>query len=198
MYCFDEMPNNAGIMDSDTILIEAYRNRGDQNAFAELVRRYRERVFQLAASIMGPAFRPEAEEITQEVFVRVYHALASFRGESQFSSWIYRITFNLALNLKSHVRYKVPHVNENVLVSKACSEVDPLSRFESDQQDQHLMAAIEELPEVYQSTLRLHYWMGANISEIADLLGIPENTVKSYLHRARQLLHSMLKKGAKA
>ena len=198
MCCFDEMPNNAGIMNSDTILIDAYRNRGDQNAFAELVQRYRERVFQLAVSIIGPGFAPEAEEITQDVFVRVYHALASFRGESQFSSWIYRITFNLAVNLKRHVRYKVTHLNEKVLVSKASAEVDPLSRLESVQQDQQLMAAIDELPEVYQSTLRLHYWMGTNIAEIADLLGIPENTVKSYLHRARQLLHRILEKGAKA
>jgi RNA polymerase sigma-70 factor (ECF subfamily) len=185
-------------MDVDTILIEAYRDRGDQNSFAELVQRYRERVFQLAVSIIGPAFTAEAEEITQEVFVRVYHALASFRGESQFSSWIYRITFNLAVNLKRHVRYRVPHLNEIVLVSKASSELDPLSRFESVQRDQELTAAIDELPEVYQSALRLHYWMGSSITEIADLLGIPENTVKSYLHRARRLLHGMLQKGAKA
>jgi RNA polymerase sigma-70 factor, ECF subfamily len=51
-----------------------------------------------------------------------------------------------------------------------------------------------ELPEVYQSALRLHYWMGEGIADIAPLIGVPENTVKSYLHRARRLLHEMLKK----
>jgi RNA polymerase sigma-70 factor (ECF subfamily) len=184
------------IMDSDTVLIEAYRERGDQKAFTELVHRYREPIFQLAVSIVGSGFAAEAEEITQEVFVRVYHALSTFRGESQFSSWIYRIAFNSAVNLKKHMRYQVPHLNQEVLVSRASSEVDPLSRLESAQRDRELMAAVEELPEVYQSALRLHYWMGASINEIADLLGIPENTVKSYLHRARRLLRSMLERGA--
>jgi len=51
---------------------------------------------------------------------------------------------------------------------------------------------IAELPEVYQSALRLHYWLGASMSDIASMLDAPENTVKSYLHRARQLLHAML------
>jgi RNA polymerase sigma-70 factor (ECF subfamily) len=52
---------------------------------------------------------------------------------------------------------------------------------------------MEILPDVYQSALRLYYWLGAGIAEVADLLGVPENTVKSWLHRARQLLHAMLK-----
>jgi RNA polymerase sigma-70 factor, ECF subfamily len=185
-------------MDSDIALIEAYRERGDQKAFTELVHRYRDRVFHLAVSIIGTGFTAEAEEVTQEVFIRVYHGLTTFRGESQFSSWIYRIAFNLAVNLKKHMRYQVPHLKEEVLVSRASSEVDPLSRLESIQCDQGLMAAIDELPEVYQSALRLHYWMEASIAEIADLLGMPENTVKSYLHRARRLLRSMLEKGANA
>jgi len=183
-------------MDSDKALIEAYRDRGVQKAFTELVYRYRERVFQLAVSIIGTDFTAEAEEVTQEVFIRVYHGLTTFRGESQFSSWIYRIAFNLAVNLKQHIRYQAPHLNEEILISRASSEVDPLSRLESIQSDQKLMVAIDELPEVYQSALRLHYWMEASIAEIADLLGIPENTVKSYLHRARHLLRSMLEKGA--
>jgi RNA polymerase sigma-70 factor, ECF subfamily len=185
-------------MDSDAALIEAYRERGDQKAFTELVHRHRENVFRLAVSILGTGFTAEAEEVTQEVFVRMYHGLSTFRGESQFSSWIYRIAFNLAVNLKKHVRYQVPHINEEVLASRASSEVDPLSRLESVQCSQELMAAVDELPDVYQSALRLHYWTEASIAEIADLLGIPENTVKSYLHRARQLLRSMLEKGANA
>jgi RNA polymerase sigma factor (sigma-70 family) len=85
-------------MDSDKALIEAYRERGDQKAFTQLVHRYRERVFQLAISIVGTGFTAEAEDVTQEVFVRVYHGLSAFRGESQFISWIYRIAFNLSVN----------------------------------------------------------------------------------------------------
>jgi RNA polymerase sigma factor (sigma-70 family) len=100
---------------TDDSLIARCRDHGDQEAFAELVRRYREPVFRLALSILGAGFSGEAEEVAQEVFLRVYHALTTFRGEAQFSSWIYRIAFNQALNLKARVRYRATHLGEQVL-----------------------------------------------------------------------------------
>ena len=178
-------------METDATLVAGYRNHGDQEAFAELVRRYRQPVFRLVVSILGPGFAAEAEEVTQDVFLRVHGALDTFRGESQFSSWIYRIAFNIALNLKARVRYRAPHLGDEVLAGRSAPASDPVDRLA-------LMTAIEELPEIYQSALRLHYWMGASIEEIAEFIGVPENTVKSYLHRARHLLYGMLeKKGPK-
>jgi RNA polymerase sigma-70 factor (ECF subfamily) len=174
-------------VETDATLVAAYRDRADQDAFTELVRRYREPVFRLAVSILGAGFAGDAEEVTQEVFLRVHSALDSFRGDAQFSSWIYRIAFNLALNLKARVRYRAPHLGEEVLSARAAPRGDPVGRMA-------LEAAIEELPEIYQSALRLHYWMGSSIEEIAELIGVPENTVKSYLHRARRLLYGMLEK----
>ena len=179
------------VLDSD--LVAAYRERGDQQAFTELVRRYREPVFRLALSILGPGFAGEAEEVAQEVFLRVHHALASFRGDAQFSSWIYRIAFNQAINLKERVRYSAPHLNEEVLAATPSSAADPLRLLESARSNRALLECVNELPEIYQSALRLHYWMGSSVAEIAALIGVPENTVKSYLHRARQRLHEMLK-----
>jgi RNA polymerase sigma-70 factor (ECF subfamily) len=150
-------------------------------------------VFRLAASILGPGFSAEAEEVAQEVFLRVHFALVSFRGEAQFSSWLYRIAFNQAVNLKARIRYRVPHLSEGTLANVASPSESPISRLHETQRDRALEACIAELPEVYQSALRLHYWMDTGISEIAKLIGVPENTVKSYLHRARRLLHEMLK-----
>ena len=69
---------------------------------------------------------------------------------------------------------------------------DPYDRLQNDRRQQAVLACVDELPEVYQSALRLHYWLGASVSEIAVLLDVPENTVKSYLHRARRLLHARL------
>ena len=180
-------------METDAALIVCCRDKGDEQAFAELVCRYRERVFRLAASILGPGFTAEAEEVAQEVFLRVHHALATFRGEAQFSSWIYRIAFNQAVNLKARVRYRVPHLSEQVLAEAASSLPDPLDHLEAVRRDRALAGCMNELPEVYQSVLRLHYWVDASVAEIASLLDVPENTVKSYLHRARRLLHEMLK-----
>ena len=179
--------------DTDEALVARCRDGGDQDAFAELVGRYREPVFRLAVSILGPEFKADAEEVTQEVFLRVHHALAGFRGEAQFSSWIYRIGFNQAVNLKARVRYRAPHVTEDALANAASPLLDPRARLEAARRDQALADCMTELPEVYQSALRLHYWMGEGLAEIAPLLGVAENTVKSYLHRARHLLYEMLK-----
>jgi RNA polymerase sigma factor (sigma-70 family) len=165
----------------------------ERRAFAELVRRHSPRVFRLAVSILGREFIPEAEDVTQEVFLKVHNALASFRGESEFSSWLYRITFNQALNLKARVRFRSPHTDEAALDRVVSSTPGPDRQAETAQRDRALAECIQTLPEVYQAALRLYYWLDVGVGEVAELLGIPENTAKSYLHRARQLLHAMLK-----
>ena len=179
-------------MESDSQLV-ARAKSGDQQAFAELLRRHRAPVFRLAVSILGREFIPEAEDVAQEVFLRVHQALESFRGEAEFSSWIYRIAFNQAVNLKARVRFRSAHMDDAALSHAATSEPGPDRQFETAQRDQALADCIRALPEVYQSALRLYYWLDAGVGEVAVLLGVPENTAKSYLHRARQLLHGMLK-----
>lgn len=143
-------------------------------------------------SILGQEFSADAEDVAQDVMVRVHHALSSFRGEAKFGSWIYRITFNQALNLKARVRFRAPHVSDDVLATTSSSEQGPHEQVEAARRKQAVLECVNELPEVYQSALRLHYWMGASVSEIAVMLDSPENTVKSYLHRARRLLQAML------
>lgn len=177
---------------SDSELVTRAQS-GDQQAFAELVRRHSALVFRLAVSILGQEFIPEAEDVTQEVFLKVHHSIRSFRGESEFRSWIYRITFNQAVNLKSRVRFRSPHADETILHQIAASQPGPEQQFETAQRDKVLAECTQSLPEVYQSALRLYYWLGAGVSEVGELLGIPENTAKSYLHRARLLLKGMLK-----
>jgi RNA polymerase sigma-70 factor (ECF subfamily) len=179
-------------VESDSQLV-AQAQHGDQQAFAELVRRHSARVFRLAVSILGREFIPEAEDVAQEVFLKVHHAIESFRGEAEFSSWIYRVTFNQAVNLKARVRFRSPHAEETALYRAMAPGPSPHRQAETAQRDQALADCIRTLPEVYQSSLRLHYWLGSGVAEAAVLLGVPDNTVKSYLHRARQLLHGMLK-----
>jgi RNA polymerase sigma-70 factor (ECF subfamily) len=179
-------------VESDSQLV-ARAQGGDQQAFEQLVQRHSDPVFRLAVSILGREFIPEAEDVAQEVFLKVHHALESFRGEAEFSSWIYRITFNQAVNLKARVRFRKPHADETALYGAVTAEPSPYSQAETAQRDRALAESIQSLPEVYQSALRLYYWLGAETAEVADLLGVPANTAKSYLHRARQLLHGMLK-----
>ncbi len=179
------------LAETDSQLVTRAQN-GDQQAFAELVRRHSERVFRLAVSILGREFTPEAEDVAQEVFLKVHQAIASFRGDSEFSSWIYRITFNRALNLKERMRFRTPHLDEAVLRDMLSTQPSPDCHLVANLRDRTITQCIASLPEVYQSALRLYYWLGAGVEEVADLLGVPENTVKSYLYRSRQLLKAML------
>ena len=177
---------------TDDELVRRCTESEDEGAFAELVRRYRDPVFRLAVSILGQEHAPEAEDVAQDVMLRVHHALRTFRGEAKFASWIYRIAFNQALNAKARARHRVPHVSDEVLAEEPAKDRGPDDRLAADRRQKALLAAVHELPDVYQSALRLHYWLGASMSEIAALLDTPENTVKSYLHRARKLLHAHL------
>lgn len=182
----------------DAQLVERYRSATRdsgaeaEQAFAEIVRRYRAPVFRLAVSILGQAFVPEAEDVAQEVMVRVHAGLREFRGDASLGTWIYRIAFNHALNVKARMRFRAPHVPDDVLATRASGERGPQEQLQEARRQQAVTEAIGELPEVYQSALRLHYWLGASMSEIAVMLDAPENTVKSYLHRARKLLHARL------
>lgn len=180
------------LSESDAQLVTRAQN-GDEQAFAELVRRHSALVFRLAVSILGREFIPEAEDVTQEVFLKVHHAIGSFRGEAEFRSWIYRITFNQAVNLKERVRFRSPHGDETSLHDMPSPTPGADLQVEIAQRDRALAESIRTLPEVYQSALHLYYWLDVGVDEVAELLDIPPNTAKSYLHRARQLLRGMLR-----
>ena len=91
------------------------------------------------------------------------------------------------------VRY-VTQRDEPAFTELVAPDGDPHDTVQDLGRNQALTECIAQLPEVYQSALRLHYWLGHTVAEIAALLGVPENTVKSYLHRARRLLQTLLEK----
>jgi RNA polymerase sigma factor (sigma-70 family) len=178
--------------DTDERLVARYRDTQDETAFAELVRRYRTPVFRLAVSVLGQAFEADAEDVAQDVMVRIHRALPTFRGDARFGTWVYRIAFNHALNVKARARFRAPHVADAALDATPSPDAGPHDLVQHGRRQRAVRACVDELPEVYQSALRLYYWLGASISEIAALLDVPENTVKSYLHRARRLLATRL------
>jgi len=179
--------------ETDEALVNRCRSHRDEMAFEELIHRHQDRIFRLAISILGPAFASEAEDVVQEVFLRVHTSLASFRGDSKFSSWIYRIAFNQALSWKSRVRFRKRHLDDESLVNVVTAEGNPVAAALNRQRNAALDECMGRLPDVYQSALRLHYWLGTSVKEIAELLRVPENSIKSYLYRARMLLAAMLR-----
>lgn len=175
----------------DALVIARFRETGDRVMFAVLVERYQNRVFRLVASILGPYSDADAEEVCQEVFLRIYRKIDQFTGEAAFGTWLYRIAYNLALDRRRKARFRLPHVSMED-VGDLAGPANPLDDLLSRERRDQIAAAMERLPDLYRSALYMHYWTELSVEEIAAMLGVPEGTVKSYLFRARRLLKNVL------
>jgi len=168
-----------------------------QEAFERLLPEFQNKVFRLAYAMLGDAAL--AEDMPQEIFVRIWKALPGYRGQSSLSTWIYAITRNAcltalkAIGAKREVSMEAPGVARAVesrgTVSVPRAGVDVL-RF------------LDQLPEKHQQVMRLYYMEEKSYEEVARLLEWPMGTVKTYLHRARKELaeavaRSKMKKGTR-
>ena len=179
---------------SDEELARRCRSR-DHAAFTQLVDRYKDRIFWLVRRMVGS---PDDEDLTQEVFLRVYRALPDFEGRSSFKTWIYRIAHNLCVSeLKKRGR-RGEHLSLEEEGEEKVHWLLPEGRPELEQQiEQRDVSAtvrtmIERLPGKYRMVLTLFYLEQARYHEIAEIMRIPMGTVKTYIHRARLRLRDLV------
>jgi RNA polymerase sigma-70 factor (ECF subfamily) len=177
-------------VDDEAAALEYARTR-DPRLFRALLERYHVRVFRLVASLLGPFADLDAQEVTQEIFLRVSEKIGSFRGESRFSTWLFRLAYNRAVEHRRLARIRLPHISEDALRELS---TDPLAE-EMDLERQRLVGKLlEQLPELYRTVITMHYWLDCSVEEIADALGVAPGTVKSYLSRARERLRDYAKR----
>jgi len=165
--------------------------RGDPRAFEELVIAYQHRVFGVALRMLRN--RSEAEEIAQEVFLRVHGAVEDFRGEAKLSTWLYAITSRLCLNRLAAGERRVAREGQETL-ERLTADVDPAAQLERGELEAALQRAITELPEERRIVVVLRDLEGLSYEEIAEALDLPVNTVRSRLHRARLDLKAKLER----
>jgi RNA polymerase sigma-70 factor (ECF subfamily) len=174
-------------VDDESVVAEYLRTR-DPDLFRLLVERHQARVFRLVAALLGPFADTDAQEVTQEVFLRMHDRLSSFRGEARFASWLYRLAYNRTLEHRRRARLRLPHVPIDVLQDRAAAGGGPHESAAERERQRRVERLLEGLPDLYRSIVHLHYWLDASVEEIAELLVVPAGTVKSYLSRARQRL----------
>jgi RNA polymerase sigma-70 factor (ECF subfamily) len=172
----------------DAAVIARFRETGDRAMFGVLVERYQHRVHRLVAGVLGPGTDADAEEVCQEVFLRVYRKLDLFTGEASFGTWLYRVAYNLALDERRRAKFRPTRIPLENVAEAAGPAKDPLAEILSGERRDRIAAAMNRLPDVYRTALHMHYWLELSIAEIALSLSVPEGTVKSYLFRARRLL----------
>lgn len=180
---------------TDRELVEAAQ-KGDANAFGALVRRHQKRVYRLALHLVrNPA---EAEDVTQDTFVRAYGALDRFDGRSEPFTWIYRIAVNLSLNA---IRARKPSERssspddprvESMLVERRAKLASPEAASEDKELAFALLTAIDSLSDVLRTTLVLVIIDGLPHAEAGKILGCSEGTVAWRIHEARRRLREHL------
>jgi len=168
-------------------LVERCR-QGDEAAFRELVDQYKGLVFSLISrSVMN---RARAEELAQDVFLKIYRGLPFFRGESKLSTWIYRIVVNV-----------LSQERPDLATASLDEDDDDRPKRDPGADDRaygdllmkdRLQKAIERLPVQYQVLVNGHYLKGMRYEDLAEALDLPMGTVKTHLHRAKRRLRELL------
>lgn len=184
----------------ERLLIRRLKDR-DEKAFREIVRRYSDQVFNMTYRMLGN--REEAEDVAQEVFIIVFKSIDSFRGDSKFSTWLYRITANTCKNrikylARRHDRQKSEY-DEGFEGDQAAGAVTaptaprrPDAAMAGLELELELQQAINALDEDHRLLVVLRDIQELSYEEICEIMGLPEGTVKSRLHRARAALRKKM------
>lgn len=175
---------------TDADYVEQTR-RGDLDAFAVLVERHRDVVFRVAARVVDPA---EAEDVSQEAFLKAFHQLPRFRGESSFRSWLLTITHNTALNALERRSRWVPEPEPQETEGwNPVGPRTPVERLEQRERRERLEAKLRLLKPNHRVVLVLRDVEGLSYDEIAEVTGAPLGSVKGRLSRAREELIELLR-----
>jgi RNA polymerase sigma-70 factor (ECF subfamily) len=169
------------VEDPDAPLVARAR-RGDRWAFEQLVERHQHRLFTLAARTLGSV--DDAGDAVQEAFIRAWQGLPKFRGGSLFSTWLYRICLNAAHDQRQKRRADP--------LDEEREPADPQDAFARSELSGALQEALSRLEEDYRVTVVLYDVLGCSYSEVAELTGVPEGTVKSRIFRGRSQLADRL------
>ena len=183
---------------NERILIEKLQ-QGDDAAFRSIVEMWQNMVYNTAIGIVQQP--SDAEDVAQEVFMQVYESVHTFKGESKFSTWLYRITITKAMD---HIRRKKRKKrfafvqslfgHDNELVHDPGDFVHPGVRFENKEKAGILFKAISQLPENQKIAFTLHKIEGLSYQEISEVMNVSLSSVESLMHRAKANLRKMLEK----
>ncbi len=183
-------------------LLRRLRDR-DERAFRELIEAHRDRVFNITYRMLGN--RAEAEDVAQEVFITVFKTIETFREESKFSTWLYRVTVN---HCKNRIKYlarrhdrdrdelddNMPQQINGAVTGLPVRAAQPDKALASVQMELLLQEAIANLDDDHRIVVVLRDVEDLSIEEICEITGLPDGTVKSRLHRARLVLRKKLQR----
>ena len=174
----------------ETHIIKEILN-GKTEQYEYFLDRYGQQVFVLVDRIVS--CQEDAEELTQDVFLKAFQQLSSFKAESSFSTWIYRIATNLAISAVRKKRNDVLRLDDSVFANLSDTQVDEALEDDSEEQMERLQQAMNQLEADERALITLYYLEEKPLVEVAFILGITEGNAKVKLHRIRKKLYVLIK-----
>lgn len=183
--------------DQEDGILVARAQRGDQAAFNVLVRKHEARAYQYAFRLTRNP--DEAADVVSEAFVRIYNALSNFKGQSAFSTWLYRIVTNCYLDTRKKEKGRTTSLDAAVYTDEGEVErqiedpkANPQQQIEHHERGERVQDAISVLPDYQRAMIVMYHAEGMSYEDIAEALDLPIGTVKSRLNRARMTLRDLL------
>ncbi|NDV17079.1 sigma-70 family RNA polymerase sigma factor [Muricauda sp. TY007] len=170
--------------------------KGNARAFSDLVDSYKDLVFTLSIRMLGN--REEAEEVSQDVFIKVYKSLPTFKGDSKLSTWMYRIAYNTCLDRIRKIKKKRTHTDLEHIDQIAYADLDTaFQKMVETERSELINKCLSQLSAEDAGVLTLFYLEEKNLQEMEKATNLPVNTLKVRLFRARKRLASIMEKNVK-
>lgn len=176
--------------DTDDELLASVAATGNASAFETLVGRYSHRVFALIVRVTGSA--PDAEELTQDVMMRVYNRAIAFDGRSTVGTWIFRIAYNIAIDYTRRTAARPDHTLADTPLSDLDSRLHPIDESDADPRIAILETAMQQLEAADRALLTLYYYDSRSVAEIAEITHMTASNVKVRLMRLRNRLRESI------
>ena len=164
---------------------------GDNNSFGELVDRYQNFVYTIAIRILKVS--EEAEEVAQDSFIKAFDSLKTFRGDSKFSTWLYRIVYHKSLDrIKKNNRHRTYEINEEITACRLDQIENGLEFMMNEERSKMIRSCIAKLPEDDAVIITLFYFEEQSVKEISKVTDLSEDNIKIKLYRSRKKLFTLL------
>jgi len=175
---------------ADERLVTEFLESGDNNTFSRLLKHHQSSIKSIVIATLGVHFRSEVDDACQEIYIKLYERANSFTGKSKFSTWLFRLVKNTAIDYqRKHTRHLATQAyeDEEMIDWKTPNEGN------SELVNQSINEFVEQLPLQYRTVIYMHYWQGKTTMEVSKHLLITQGTIKGYLHRIRQQIAVIIK-----
>ncbi len=181
-----------GMTDFDDIYYVRLINNGDTNAFVHIVRRYQRMVFTIVCKIVINT--EDAEDITQEIFIKIYQSLRKFRGDSEFSTWLYRIAYNTAITEVRKTKREFVSFEDIAEKIPDNDIVDRIEESDVEERLKYLDLILKQLNPEDAFLITLFYLNSQSVQDISLICNLSPSNVKVKLHRIRKFMNSEINK----